>query len=163
MKINIRNKSDIVRTKSEMDYLKIFTAELAWELGIACDVREIRLRYRNWWYGYYPKGKPLAGFYKLFKAGIVTIDLTGHWDADLIARKTAIVHELTHVKQIVEKRLRVHSNCRVVHWNGSRVDTWKKYRESIRDSLTSQEARRRYKGNLIPWEWEVWENVDKLI
>lgn len=104
MKIQVINRSNKKRSKASIDELKLFTIIAAVKLGIDKKISIVKLIYNTDFHGYYPKGKPLYGFYKLYHNRTVVIYFAKHWDESQNARKTAIVHELTHAKQMIEKR-----------------------------------------------------------
>ena len=154
MKISIRNLSNKRRSKQAMNELKEFAREQAELLGIDSKIKEIRLRYTTDFHGYFPKGKPLYGFKKLFSKGIVRIDLTRHWDISQSVRKSSIHHELIHVKQIINKDLQINRTGTIIKWKGKVINSWKKFR------FDKQEEKRgkaffNYTVKLLPWERDV--------
>ena len=140
--------------------LKAFTKKIAERLEIDHRIKHIDLRIVKEWHGYYPKGKPLGGFKKVRKGKTVRIDLTGHWDKSITMNKEAIVHELTHVKQLIEKRLEVNRSATELKWLGKKQVQWKKFRLSKLDSLGSINAWR-YTYKYMPWEKEVHDSIKK--
>jgi len=160
VKITLSNKTNKPRSKKSRQELKDFAKYMAEELGITQSIKVIRLTYKKDFNGYYPKGKPLAGFFKLWNNGVVTIDLARHWDRSQEDRKTAIVHELTHVKQMISKQLVVYKNAKQVKWKGKYATQWKTFRDSIFDELTP-DKQDLYVRICFPWEAQVQANCDK--
>ena len=162
MKVSIRNLSNKKRSKKAMEELKEYACFIAKELKIEKNIREINLKYKKNWSGYYKKGKPLVGFTKSFNHGVVQIDLTGFWDVNQATRKEAIVHELTHAKQLIEKRLQISSNFKELKWNGVKFDKWKKWNNEKFQEL-SEKAFMKKRFKLMPWEREVENNLEKFL
>jgi len=156
MKITLTNRSNKKRTKKARKKLKSFAYKVAKDLKLLDELKEIRLYYETQFKGYYPVNKPLHGFRKLFNNKVVTICFTQHWDLDVTSRKEAIVHELTHVKQMVEGRLKIRQP-KTVWWNGKLFNKWKKVNIDDVENLSSKEwlkVRKKY----LPWEMEVHKN-----
>lgn len=160
MKISIRNRSKKKRSKAAMQELKEFAQAVAIKFGIHHKIKQINLTYKSNWANYYPKGKPLGGFKKLYHNGILTIDFTKYWDYSQKSRKEAIIHEMTHAKQIIEKRLVISRNQKELTWNGKPHVKWKNFRFKQYDSL-SVRKRTEYREALLPWEREVGRNLKK--
>ncbi len=144
-----------------MQELKDFSIYVAKKLKIENKIDTINLFYTKNFHGYYPKGKPMYGFYKLFHNRQVRIDLTKHWDVSQKARKKSIVHELTHVKQMSEKRLVVSKDFKNIIWNDKINISWKKWRFAVADKLKAQKCRD-YTKKFLPWEREVETNTYKF-
>lgn len=159
MKIKIINRSNKKRSKESMDELKLFAFKAAIKLGIDKKISIIKLIYNKDFYGYYPKGKPLYGFYKLFHNRTVVIYFAKHWDTSQYDRKIAIVHELTHAKQLIEKRLVVSRNFKEAKWNGEVNHSWKSWRQKKYDQL-SDYGKDVYTRKHFPWENEVRNNTN---
>jgi hypothetical protein len=159
MKVVVINRSNKKRSKASIDELKQFAFNVAGELDINKKIDIVRLIYHKDFYNFYPKGKPLFGFYKLYHNRIVTIYLAKHWDASQNARKNSIIHELTHAKQMIEKRLVIGRGFNTVKWNGEINRTWKKFTFKKYESLgdRSQDI---YIRKLLPWENEVRQNTE---
>ncbi len=162
MKVKIRNRSNKKRSLSAMQELKDFSIHIAKELGIENKIILIQLNYTKGFSDYYPKGKPMFGFHKLFKNKKVKIDFARYWDYSQTDRKEAIVHELTHVKQMVDKRLIISRDFKNVIWKGRPNQSWKKWRFKIFNELTRKE-KNKYTAKLLPWEAEVQSNINALV
>jgi hypothetical protein len=162
MKVTIRNNSNKRRSKQAMQDIKDFTVCIARELEIYDKIKEVRIRYTKDWNGYYPKGKPFAGFKKLLSNKIVRIDLTRSWDRNISSRHEAIVHELTHVKQLIENRLQIHSSCRSVRWNHKTQSKWRMFRDKFHEAMDVS-LQQDYIELHFPWEAEVRQNCDRYI
>jgi len=154
MKVIIRNTSNKPRSEKAMADLKAYASFIAVELGIHKKIKEIRINYRKDWHGYYPKGRPLAGFNLLWNNGIVTINLAKYYDTDQDMRKDFIIHELVHVRQLISKDLVISKDERNIKWKGVVVNTWKKFRDKEFDKLSRKKGRV-YVEKLMPWEREV--------
>lgn len=144
-----------------MDELKRFAAEVAKALNIDSHISEIRIAYKKDFYNYYPKGKPFGGFDKLWDGNIAKLDLTKFWDINVAERKAAIVHELTHVRQLISRDLEVIGDKTIV-WKGQVNHTWKVFRDSILESIITTKERDKYINLCFPWENEVTENIKKF-
>ena len=164
MKISIRNLSNKKRSRKAMNELKDFAREIAQKLKITDNISEIRLRYTKQFNGYYPKGQPLGGFFKLYnpETQVVTIDFTGFWDISREDRLVAIVHELTHVHQMVSEKLQISSDGKECKWKGKDYQKWKKLKLSLLDDMTPDEQTE-YLHKYLPWEKEVDRNCKKYI
>ncbi len=160
MKITIRNFSNKRRSKAAMNELKSFTAEICAKLNIQRHIDLIKITYTKNPLDYYPVGKPLYGFYKLYHNRMVNINLAGSWDASQEVRMESIIHELTHVKQLVEKRLVVSRDFKSIKWMGKTHELWKKWRWKEYSALP-RAKKYNYTARLMPWEKEVQGNVDK--
>lgn len=163
MKVVVKNKSSKRRSSKQIKELKEFVFYIARELNIVDKIPTVYLTYKDNFTGYYPKGKPLAGFFKSWNGHRVSIDLTGFWDVNLTARKEAIVHELTHAKQMIEKQLVVFKTGRTLKWNGRLNNSWKKWRENEILSMENESERLDYHLKLLPWEREVNLNIRKYL
>lgn len=164
MKIRVKNLSKKPRSKRQYKLLKDWAVFIALELNVYHHIDELRITYKNDWpYNYYPAGKPMGGFKKLYNNRIATIDLTDFWDEDMECRKGAIVHELTHLKQMVEGRLVPSSDYKSVKWNGKTSSKWKTFRTEFYDGLRSNKLARQYLTHHLPWEAEVQANLDKYV
>jgi hypothetical protein len=162
MKVVVINRSNKKRSKASIDELKQFTVNVAAELGINKKIDIVRLIYHTDFYNYYPKGKPLFGFYILYHDRIATIYLAKHWDASQNARKTSIIHELTHAKQMIEKRLVIGRNFNSAKWNGETNYSWKKFSFKKYESLSGR-SQDIYIRELLPWENEVRYNTESYL
>lgn len=162
MKVTLVNFSNKKRSKKARQELKDFATFIAEELRVDSKIKHIKMRYTRKWSGYYPKGKPLAGFFKAYRDGVTNIDFTGHWDFDRQTRLEAIVHELTHAKQLIEKRLVVYKNGRQMKWNGKYTNQWKDLKIDMLDSMDADEVEK-YIIKCLPWEKEVHKNIDKYV
>jgi len=160
MKITINNHSNKKRSKKAMQDLKDFAELIAHRLDISDSIKHIKLRYTTKWNGYYPKNKPLAGFFKAYSNGVVKLDFVGHWDGCQIDRKEAIIHELTHAKQIIERRLIIYKNGKQMKWNGEYYKDWKKFNLDHFGTLTPDQQLK-YTKKHLPWEREVLKNINK--
>ena len=163
MKVSIKNLSKKSRSKKYMNELKQYAREISFELGTALDIKEIKLTYKDHWNGYYPKGKPLGGFIKLYKNKIVQIDFVGHWDLNQHSRKRAIIHELTHVSQILEGRLQINKACNDLKWKGNPYPKWKLFRNKEYEEKSTIKEKNKYAGKLFPWEREVEKNISRYL
>lgn len=160
MRVIVKNHSSKKRSKKEINTLRNFASKIAKELNISKHISYISINYKDDWTGYYPEGKPLAGFFKAWNGKRVTIDLVGFWDKNLMARKEAIVHELTHAKQMITKDLVVYKTGKTLKWKGKVCHSWKEWRMSKLNSLSSYKKRAEYHHKLLPWEKEVEENIN---
>lgn len=160
MKIYIRNKSNKKRSKKSIKELRYFIIYIAKEFNITESVKEIHVNFMKDFNGYFPKNKPFGGFLKLFKDGKVQIDLARFWDYSRLDNRRGIVHELTHVKQMVEGRLVVHNDMKGVHWNGEENHTWRMFRFKKASQLDEQDFKK-YIAKYFPWEREVQINEYK--
>jgi len=158
MRVIIRNKSNKRRSKTSMSELKEFACDIANKLKISNKIKVIRITYTKTFHGYYPKGKPMFGFKKLLNSGVVTIDLAHHWDYSKESNREGIIHELTHVKQLVEKRLVIDKDCKQVIWNGKTNNTWNKFRFSNLDGMNAEDQVV-YIEKFFPWERDVNRNI----
>ena len=163
MKIIVTNKSSKSRSQKQINELKKYVVYIAKQLNIYEKIPKVYLTYKDYFTGYYPKGKPLAGFFKSWNGKRVSIDLTGFWDENMTSRKEAIVHELTHAKQMIEKRLVVFKTGRTLRWNGQLNKDWKKWKDSVISSMESSEDKLNYHLKLLPWEREVNKNLNKFL
>lgn len=162
MRVTLVNQSNKARSKKARNELKEFARDIVNKLGISQNIRHIKLRYTKQFYGYYPKNKPLAGFFKAYKDGVVQIDFTGWWDRSQADRKIAIIHELTHAKQMIEKRLVVYKNGRQLKWNGKYTNCWKKFKLDLIEDMSEDELEK-YIRKHLPWEREVYKNCERLM
>lgn len=163
MQVVIKNKSSKIRSKKQQDELVDFAKKIAKEFNIDKKIKKINLTYRDNWVGYYPKGKPLAGFFKAWNGSEVNIDFVGFWDKNLTQRKEAIIHELTHTKQMINKELVVFKTGRTLKWKGILYNKWKTWKESEISEIKSYKKRLDYHLGKLPWEIEVSTNVKKYL
>ena len=163
MKISIRNYSNKKRSVKLKNELKIFTEKIAKELDIYSKIKEIKLFYVTNSHNYYPKDKPFGGFNFLFSKGIVNICFYKTWDKSQQCRKNVIIHELTHVKQLINKELEVSKNGKFVKWNNQIFDRWNLYDEQTYENCSiDSEIFETYKCFVMPWEVEIPYNIKKL-
>lgn len=162
MIVRIRNKSNKNRSLEAMKELKELATFVAQELNITEHINSISINYTKE-LNYYLKNKPLYGFYKLFNDNKVRIDLAKNWDKSQIIRKTTIVHELVHVKQMIEKRLVIGPDLDTAHWNGKLITSWKKFRWKELKELKTTIEQSLYIKKTLPWESEVNNYVKKYI
>ncbi len=160
MLVTFKNRSNKLISRTRVVFLKRFARLMACTLEIDRRINLIDLRLTKDWHGYYPKGEPLGGLIKLYHNKIVRIDLTRHWDTSLLMNKEAIIHELTHAKQLIEKRLVINRTRTEAKWLGKKVVTWKKFRVARLNELPTKRSWA-YTERLIPWEREVRTNVQK--
>lgn len=158
MKVIIVNRSNKKRSVDSMNDLKLFAFDVVVKLGINKKIDVVRLIYNTDFYNFYPKGKPLFGFHKLYHKRIITIYLAKHWDTSQSMRKISIIHELTHAKQMIEKRLVIGKNFKSAKWNGEINHTWKKFNFKEYEKL-SDFKKNIYTRTLLPWEDEVRHNT----
>lgn len=145
-----------------MQELKDFSIKIAKKLGIENKINLIQLNYTKGFSDYYPKGRPLFGFRKLFSNKTVKIEFTKYWDSSQKERKKVIVHELTHVQQMIDQKLIISRNFKNVIWKGKSNQSWKKWRFKAFEEL-SRRAKNKYTAKLLPWEAEVQTNIKALI
>lgn len=153
MRVNITNRTNRRRSIAARQDLKDFAVKVAEKLGISDYIEEISLYYLKTHRMYFREG-PLGGFRRLWDGKRIRIDIAKHWDTDQHARKTAIVHEMTHVKQMIDRRLVIHHGGKSLKWRGRRYDGWKNYKFAL-DKTDS------YRIKHLPWESEVVENIRK--
>jgi len=163
LKVVIRNLTNKKVLESEKKELRDFVKYISQQLNIENKIPVVFLTYKNNWTGYYPKGKPLAGFFKSWNGNRVSIDLTDFWDTSLTARKEAIIHELTHAKQLIEKQLVVYKNGRQMKWNGVYFKKWKNWKASQIFSIKNKDERIKNHIKYLPWKKTVVSNVKKFL
>lgn len=161
MKVLIRNLSKKPRSRKAMNELRQFTTYMVSELSLSEHVDIVKLTYRDRFTGYYPKGKPLGGFFKLYKNKIVNIDIADFWDRNKECRHVAIIHELTHVQQMAHAELEIAEDCKSLKWRGKICNSWKSFNESIYSAIICETQAKRYMYKRMPWERSVGKNVDK--
>lgn len=162
MRVTIRNRTNKRRSVKSKEELRTFTRYIVKELGLT-RIKEINLTYTKQFSGYYTKDKPMHGFVKLYKNGRVRIDLTQWWDSSRIANRSAVVHELTHVKQMQQRRMVINKNENAINWNGKRTDKWKKFRFATLEAMTTTKDADAYLRKWLPWEGEVQKNLAKYV
>lgn len=164
MKVVIRNKSSKKRSYKQYKELRQFTISIAKEFGIYDQVETVYLTFRDEFpKTYYPKGQPLAGFFKCWNGNRVSISLCDFWDGNMNDRKSAIVHELTHTKQMINKELIVFKNGKTIKWKNKLNHTWKNFKFKVHDSMSDRKKQDKYLCKHFPWEKEVGKNLDKYL
>jgi hypothetical protein len=163
MKVVIRNNTNKKVSVQEKQKLKEFVFHIAQSLNIETYIPVVYLTYKKKWNGYYPKNKPLAGFFKSWNGKRVSIDFVAFWDTSLTARKEAIVHELTHAKQLIEKKLVIYKNGRQMKWNGNYYRDWKKWKTKEVFTIKNKSQRIASHTRYLPWEKDVVENVKTFL
>lgn len=133
MKINIQNKSKKKRSLNQTIDLKKFTLEIANKLKISEKFENILLVYADKYNGYYSKGDPFIGFKLLWNGKRIKIVMSQHFDKNQNTRKELIIHELTHAKQLISKKLIILG--KTVIWKGSVNKSWRKFRFSHMELL----------------------------
>lgn len=162
MKIKVINISNKRRSRKSTSLLKEFINLAICALDLEDHIDEVRIRFTKDFYNYFPKGKPLAGFDKLYSNRICKIDLTKHWDTSLKANKEAIIHELTHIRQLIDKRLVLGKDRKTVIWNGKVNNDWRKYNEAKFEKMSSKKSFELF-YKYMPWEKEVYNNIRKFV
>ena len=164
MKVVIRNLSSKKRSKKQYKELRLFAKTIANQLEINHKIKTLYLTYRDEWpHTYYPKQKPLGGFFKCWDGKRVSITFTGHWDVNMNTRMSSIVHELTHAKQMINKELLVFRNGKTVKWRGELNYSWKNFRFETLDGIQDRKKRNKYTNKHFPWEKEVQLNIKKFV
>lgn len=158
MKVTIRNLSKKPRGQRVKTDLKQYSEYIATELGISDHIKEIRLEYQNDYFGYYGKKGPFQGFELLWSNGRVRIIFANNYDQDQFARKSFIVHELTHVKQLIMGELEPMG--KEIKWRGRFNHTWKKFSFKAMEKKQGDKAVNGYIRKHFPWEKEVQANCD---
>jgi hypothetical protein len=161
-KIKIKNNSNKLRSKKSIDELKNLAFKVCNDLKIYDIIDSCNINYTKK-LNYYRDSQPLYGFKKLFNNNKVTIDLAEVWDTSQYVRKLTIIHELTHAKQMIDKRLIINDNCNSVIWNGKVVNTWRKFKFTEFNKLKTNKEKDKYIKPKLPWELEVRKNVSKLL
>ena len=162
-KLTLRNRSNKRRSSEAKADLKNFTRYIISELGLSKHIKEVKLAYTKDFYGYYPKGKPLGGFKKLYNNKTVSINFTRNWDADKKGRYIAIIQELTHVKHMIEGRLSISRNSKNLEWKGKPQSKWKDFRYSQYETIEGDKESHEYLCKHCPWYRGVKKNIDKYL
>ena len=160
MKISIRNYSNKKRSHEAKKELKLYALEVASELNISEHIQDIRLEYRKEYRGYYGKKSPFQGFELLWNKGQVKIIFAAYYDRSQEMRKDFIVHELTHVRQLISGDLRPMGER--IKWKGRFNHTWKKFRFKVMESFKNEADVETYLRKHFPWEIEVQKNCERF-
>lgn len=161
MRITIRNRTNkkiSIRAKEDM---RTFARVMVRHLGIEYWIKEIEITFVKDDGSYYPKDKPLFGFKKLFDGEVVKIDFSKTYGTSKDDRNGIIIHELTHVQQLIAGELKIADDCRTVYWKGKKTETWKKFRFAKYYKLKETNKHRAYIKKLLPWEAAVDLNFKK--
>ena len=163
MKINIKNLSNKQRSIKAKNDLQLFTKDAVIKMNLENDINEIRIIYKKEFYNFYKKNQQFLGFKKLYNNKIVTIILARNWDMSQEVRKSAIIHELTHVKQIATKKIILNKDFSDIKYKGKVFPMWKNYSNKKFNTLEKKDysIARRYFEKHFPWEREVDKNVQK--
>lgn len=154
---NYTKKKRSTRIKKELIEFSLYMAK---EFEIDQNIKSLTFEFRNDWIGYYPKGKPLGGFRFMLSNGHMRIVLTKFWDINQKARKEAVVHEMTHAKQILTKKLVVVKDKDIV-WANKNYDKWKKFRFNKYVQIKNIKVQKEYLEKHFPWEQEVNQNIKR--
>lgn len=159
MRVRIRNFSKKARNRKSMNELKHWATFVAEIMDISTKIREIKLEYKNSYDGYYGNS-PFQGFDLLWNGKDAKIIFSQFYDSNQEQRRSFIVHELTHVLQLISGDMEiVGDNREKIKWKGRFNHTWKKFRFSKMESLEKGQING-YLAKHFPWEKEVQINCD---
>lgn len=161
MRVTIRNRTNKKISVRSKEDLRTFFKHIVRILGIEDWIDEAQLTFTKDHGSYYPKGKPLHGFRRLYDGKIVKIDFAGSWNVSQDKRKRTIIHELTHVKQLIGGKLEISDDSKTAYWKGRKTVKWKQFRFAELDKLREPEDMQAYLNKYLPWEAEVQSNVDE--
>lgn len=109
------------------------------------------------------KGYDLA-FDNLYNNGEINFIITPSYDTNREGRMNVLAHELVHIKDMIDKRLKFNLKNKVYIWKGKRYT--KVYSYAKFDEFETREEQVNYISKICPWEKEaclVSDNINQLV
>lgn len=154
-RINDWKKRKTIKNQLIIDFNKIASFILIDRLKIIKKVNVIILKE-------FPsaKGYDLA-FDNLYNNGVINFIITPSYDINREGRMNALAHELVHIKDMIDEKLKFDLNNKVYFWNGKKHN--KVYSYSKFDSIETREEQINYISKICPWEKEACEIADNIV
>ena len=127
-------------------------------LGIENELKQVNIKVLK----KYPSAQGYdQAFFKLYQKGIVNLIITPSYDQNKYTRMSLIAHELTHVKQFINKELifSLKAGKKVYFYHNKKYT--KVYSFDKFDQLSHQRKKQiEYISKICPWEKEPCMNAD---